>query len=98
MNLLDKQYKKSPSMVGRMIEDELILVPIRSNVGDLQSIYVLNKVGGFIWECIDGEAQGYDIKAQIIEKFEVTDTEAETDLTNFLHQLEEIGAIVASDS
>ncbi len=96
MNLLDKKYTKSPSMVGRMIEDELILVPIRSNVGDLQNIYVLNKVGGFIWECIDGEANGHEIRDKLINEFEVSTDEAENDLSLFIDQLEEIEAITAS--
>lgn len=83
-------------MVGRAIEDEVILVPIRNNVGDLQNIYVLNKIGGFIWNCIDGDAKGYQIIEKIVTEFEVTSAEAESDLSSFIQQLEEIGAITTS--
>jgi hypothetical protein len=95
VNLLDKRYKKSSSMVGRSIEDEVILVPIRNNIGDLQNMYVLNKVGGFIWQCIDGNTNGHEIKAKIIDRFEVSDNKAESDVSLFLHQLKEIGAITS---
>ena len=34
----------------RVIAGETILVPLRQNLGDLESIYTLNGVGTFIWQ------------------------------------------------
>ena len=47
---LERCFKKDPNMVSRKIADEVILVPIRQNVGDLESIYTLNEVATRIWE------------------------------------------------
>jgi hypothetical protein len=38
---LEKCYQKDPNIVSRKIADEFILVPIKQNVGDLESIYTL---------------------------------------------------------
>ena len=38
-----------------MIAGETIVVPIRGQVGDLESIYNLNEVGSVIWEMTDGQ-------------------------------------------
>ena len=93
MSLLDKVYKKSDSIVSRKIADEFILVPIRQNVGDLESISTLNEVAARIWELIDGKMKVREIKDKIVEEFEVTSQRAEKDLIEYLKQLKKIGAI-----
>ena len=94
MNYLDKVYSKSDSIVFRKIADEFILVPIRQNVGDLESIYTLNETGARIWELIDGKIKVREIKEKLIEEFEVTPEEVEKDIVEHLMQLEGIKAIV----
>ncbi len=47
-NYLAKRFVKDPNMVFRQIGDEVILVPIRRNVADLESIYTLNPVAARI--------------------------------------------------
>jgi hypothetical protein len=94
MGFLEKVYKKSESIVSRRIGDEYILVPIRHDVGDLESIYTLNETGARIWELIDGKTQVSQIKERIVEEFEVEPEEAEKDLMEHLQQLEGIQAII----
>ena len=93
MDFLDKVYSKSDSIVSRKIADEFILVPIRQNVGDLESIYTLNETAARIWELIDGKLKVEEIKEKIVEEFEVTPEEAEKDIMEHLQQLEGIKAI-----
>lgn len=93
MDLLSKVYSKSDSVVFRKIGEEGILVPIRQNVADLDSIYTLNETAGRIWELIDGTNTVKDIKSRILEEFDVAPTEAETDLIEHLLKLEGIKAI-----
>ena len=94
MGFLEKVYKKSESIVSRRIGDEYILVPIRQDVGDLESIYTLNETGALIWELIDGKIQVKEIKEKIVEEFEVDPEQAEQDLKEHLQQLEGIQAII----
>jgi len=93
MDELTKSFVKDPNIVSRKIADEIILVPIRQNVGDLESIYTLNEVAARIWELIDGERKIEEIKDKIVEEFEVTPAEAEKDLIELLQKLEKIEAI-----
>jgi len=94
MDILDKVYRKNESIVSRKIADEFILVPIRQNVGDLESIYTLNEVAARIWELIDGKRKIREIKERIIEEYEVTPEEAEKDLLVHLQQMEKIKAVI----
>ena len=49
MTSLSCIYSKSESVVFREIGEECILVPIRQGVGDLDSIYTLNRTAARIW-------------------------------------------------
>ena len=93
MSFLDKVYKKSDSIVSRKIADEFILVPIRQNVGDLESISTLNEVATRIWELIDGKKKVREIKDVILDEYEVTPEKLETDIIKYIKELENIGAI-----
>ncbi len=93
MNYLEKRLIKDPNMVFRQIDDEMILVPIRRNVADLESIYTLNPVAARIWELIDGKRQVKDIAKAILQEYEVDERKAEKDLQEFLSQLEERKAV-----
>ena len=93
MHDLEKVYKKSDSMVSRKIADESILVPIRQNAGDLDSIYTLNDTAAYVWDLIDGQTNVGDIKEKLILEFEVTSEDAERDLTEHLQQLITLKAI-----
>jgi len=42
-------------VVSRQIEGELIIVPIRHGVGDLNSLYTLNQVGLVLWDFMQEE-------------------------------------------
>ena len=96
MEDLQKTYGKNENFVYRRIGDETILVPIKDNVGDMGSIYNLNEVGAFVWEHLDGKQSLSDIKDMIFEEYNVSPDVAKKDLWDFIAQLKEIGAIVAS--
>ena len=96
MEDLQKTYGKNEDFVYRRIGDETILVPIKDNVGDMGSIYNLNEVGAFVWEHLDGKQSLSDIKDMIFEEYNVSPDMAKKDLCDFIAQLKEIGAIVAS--
>ena len=93
MDFLNTVYKKSDSIVSRRIADEFILVPIRQNVGDLESIYTLNETAARIWELIDGKMKVGEIREKMVEEFETTPEEAQKDIMEHLRQLEGIKAI-----
>ena len=92
---LEVVYLQDPSIVSRNIAGEMILVPIRYNVGDLESIYTLNETAARIWELLDGERTLVAIRDVIVAEFEVEADEAERDMLELVAQLEGIGAVQA---
>lgn len=90
---LDSVFARNESVVSRKIVDELILVPIRKNVAEMETLYTLNEVGARVYELIDGERCVRDIVDSIVSEFDVERGEAENDVREFIEQLLEIEGI-----
>ncbi len=93
-NPFDQIYRRDPSIVARQIAGEMILVPIRQNVGDLESIYLLNETALFAWQHFDGSTSLADIRSQLIQEFEVDELQAGQDLLELVADLVRVGALV----
>ena len=83
------RYMRNQGVVSRKIEGELIVVPIRSGVGDLNSLYTLNPVGSVLWEFMAEGRTIAEMVERICEEFEVTAIQAERDIEAFLDSLME---------
>jgi len=95
MNYLEMCFDKDPNIVSKNIENEIILIPIKQSMGNLESVYTLSEVGAFIWELIDGKSQIKEIKRAVIDEFDVEEEKAEQDLIEFIKQLYELGGILS---
>jgi hypothetical protein len=91
---LELRFKRNENFVFRKIGNEMVLVPIKDNVGDMGYIYNFNELAAFVWDNLDGKDRLLDIKNSIVEEFEVSAQQAEKDLCEFVDDLKEIGAIV----
>ena len=87
MSNSDARYAKSGDIVTRSIADETILVPVRQSAEDLDSIYSINEVAATIWDLMDGKRTLGEIKALLMEKFDVAPEELERDMAEFVEQL-----------
>ena len=86
-------YRRNDNFVFRRIEGETILVPIRSNVADLDCIYSLNPVGAWVWEQLDAARDLKTLQDLLTREFDVSDKEAETDLLAFIADMQTISAV-----
>lgn len=86
-------FQRNQEFIFRHVADELILVPIRQQVGDLQSVYTLTPVAARIWELLDRALDAGAIARRLTEEYDVTLEQAERDLNELLQELSRIGAI-----
>ena len=90
------RFRKKGEYVARVIAGETVVVPIRGQVGDLESIYTLNEVGSVLWELIDGETTVRGMVEAVCRAFEVTPEQAEEDTVDFLTGLAAAGLVEAA--
>jgi hypothetical protein len=81
------QFLRNQEVVSRKIEGELIIVPIRSGVGDLNSLYTLNPVGSVLWDFMAEKHTVGEMVSHVCDEFAVTETQAEQDIETFLDSL-----------
>ena len=86
-------YSKERDLVTRSIASETIIVPVRTHVVDLESIYSTDEVGSLIWKLIDGQTSVEQIVAAICESYQVGDEQASQDVHEFLDGLQAAGLI-----
>jgi hypothetical protein len=93
MDVLSKRYVKDGNSVTRNIAGETIIVPVRSGIGEMDSIYTLNEVGTRIWQMLDAPALAEQIIRVIADEYDITESEAAADVSEFLASLEARGLI-----
>lgn len=91
---LARVFRKNEVLSTRKIGDEVILVPIRGKLAQLQQIFSLNPVGAFIWDRLDGVRDLEAVKTCLTETFDVEEATAEADLEFHIKELEGADLIV----
>jgi hypothetical protein len=78
----------SESIVARVIEGELIIVPLVSGIGDAEDeLYTLNPIGHSIWEKFDGKRTIGDIVTLLVDEFDAPRADIEKDVIGLVNEL-----------
>jgi hypothetical protein len=86
-------YSKAPDFIQRQVAGECILVPIRRNLSDANSIYVLNETGAAFWDRIDGARSVQEIELDLTHEYDVAADQLRQDFETLLADLLSIRAI-----
>lgn len=87
-------YQHHPDIVHRSIAGEVILVPIRNNVGDMECIYTLNETAARLWDLTDGQRTLAQVHAEFLAEYEIDPVESQQDLLEWVQNLVGIGALL----
>jgi hypothetical protein len=87
--------KKANGFVSRTIAGDVIIVPVRGGVGDLDAIFTLNSVGATIWKLIDGGTPIERLAAAVSSEYEVDEAAASADVREFVDLLTRKGLLAA---
>ncbi len=92
---VERVFSRREGVVARHVAGETVLVPIKGRLADLQRVFTLNEVGACIWELLDGTRDLRAVATELEESFEVSRSEAEADVNEFVNQLLEADLITA---
>jgi hypothetical protein len=85
--------RKLQDVVLREIAGEVFLVPIRGRLADLQELFVVNDVGEWIWERLDGSRSLDELAEGVSTTFEVSREQALLDIEGFMSELSGAGLL-----
>lgn len=82
---LDGIYAPSEDVVARVIEGDLIIVPLTAGIGDTEdAIFTLNETGRAIWDRLDGQRTLRQIIAELASKYEAPNAQLEADVVGLM--------------
>jgi len=85
---LDRICVPSEDIVARVIEGELIIVPLVSGIGDMDDeLYTMNETGGAIWSRLDGKKSLREIAAELGAQFNAAPGVVEQDVLGLIAEL-----------
>lgn len=80
-------------LLKREINGEHFLVPLGKTVYESNGLFVLSEVGSFIWDLLPGAENEEDILKAVLAEYEVDESVARTDLTEYLDKLRDMGIL-----
>jgi len=95
---LDVKCAHSEDVVARMIEDELIIVPLVAGIGDMDDeLYTMNETGKAIWSRLDGEKSLRTLVEELATEFVASPGEIERDVLGLMTELTRRKMVVVSN-
>ena len=92
---LNALYKISDNLVSKDIEGELVIVPLVSGIGDLNTeLYSLNDTGLSIWNKLDGVTTIHTIIHDLSIDFDTPYEKIQKDVIDLIKELLQKGLIV----
>jgi hypothetical protein len=84
----------TPGVVARNIGGEVVLVPTRADVASFDRIFLVSRVGAFLWPLLDGTRDRDELCRLVRERYEVpAGVDVGKDVDAFLAELGSRGLI-----
>ena len=95
----DAVYAVSDDVVARVIEGEIIIVPLVAGIGDLEDeLFTLNETGKAIWERLDGRRSLSQVIQEFAADYQAAAGELEADVLGLVTELARRRMLVAVPS
>ncbi len=84
---LEAVYVPSPDIVARIIQGELVIVPVAAGIGDMEGeLFTLNETGRAVWDLLDGRTFA-QVAAALAADFEAPAATLERDAAGLIGEL-----------
>jgi hypothetical protein len=91
--MTEKRYQRNEDFIFRKIVEEIILVPIKQNVAEMEAVFTLNEVGAFLWEQLGQPRSLSELHNAVLNEFEADPASVLEDIEAFLKEAETFGAV-----
>ncbi len=93
----DAVYGPSDGVVAREIEGEIVIVPLRAGIGDLEDeLYSLNETGRDVWRRLDGARTLDQVVESLAADYDASRDEIDRDVRGLVAELLRRGIVSAA--
>jgi hypothetical protein len=83
-------------VIARNVGGETLLVPTRVDVASFENVYLLSKVGAFLWQKLDGKRDRQELCRLVRERYAVpAERDVDGDIEQFLGELARRGLLAS---
>ncbi len=86
-------FIQDENIICREIAGELIIVPVRGNLADMETIFSIEGSAGQIWQQLDGNNSLADIRDSMLETFDVEEETINSDIVEFVDEIYNAGLV-----
>ena len=85
---LNARPRPSTDIVARVIDGQIIIIPLVSGIGDMEDeLYTLNDTGKDIWDRLDGTRTIEQVVKDLSSEFEASEDVLRTDVLGLVEEL-----------
>ena len=85
--------KIKKELVKREIAGDTILVPVGKTVYDSRGMFIMNELGGFLWDRLEAAETEQDLLNAVLDEYDVAEETAMQDIREFLEKLRDMGIL-----
>lgn len=90
---LEKKMKRKSDFMMQNVGGENLLVPLGSQVVDMNGLVTLNATGRCVWELLAQDRSVDELAAAVTERFDVDRERARADVQTFLDEIARMGLL-----
>ena len=80
-------------LIKRQIAGETVLVPFGKTVYDSNGLFILNELGGFLWDLLPAAQSEEELVSAVLAEYEADEETVRGDIGEFLDKLREMDII-----
>lgn len=86
----------APGVIARHVGGETVLVPTRQGIAEFDNVFLLSRVGAFLWKHLDGKTDPDALCQLVREHYKVpAERDVAGDVNTFLGELQRRGLLTA---
>ena len=85
--------KINENFVLRQIADTWVVLPLGDATLDFNGMMTLNETGSFLWSILEKGCEQDELVNALLDEYDVTREQAETDVNEFLNKLRNIDCL-----
>ena len=85
--------KIKKELIKREIAGDTILVPVGKTVYESNGLFILNELGGFLWDLLPEAENEAALVAAVLREYEVDEATARQDIAEFLEKLRQMNIL-----
>ena len=89
----ETRLRQSTSVAHREIDDEVLIIPVRTDPRQGMGVYTLNRTAAMIWRLLAGEQTVAELVDVVCERFEVDEVTARRDVEACCREMLSFGAV-----